>query len=128
MTISKRISTLLFCSLALCVSAQTKKESSKLLQHVVLFKFKDDAKPEDVKKIEAAFISLRSQIKEIKALEWGLNNSPENLNQGFTHCFLVSFASEKDREIYLPHPKHKEFVALLGPVLDKVLVIDYWKK
>lgn len=113
---------------AMNVSAQTKKESSKLLQHVVLFKFKDDAKPEDVKKIEAAFISLRSQIKEIKALEWGLNNSPENLNQGFTHCFLVSFASEKDREIYLPHPKHKEFVALLGPVLDKVLVIDYWKK
>ncbi len=113
---------------AMNVSAQTKKESGKLLQHVVLFKFKDDAKPEDVKKIEAAFISLRSQIKEIKALEWGLNNSPENLNQGFTHCFLVSFASEKDREIYLPHPKHKEFVALLGPVLDKVLVIDYWKK
>ena len=98
------------------------------MQHVVLFKFKDDAKPEDVKKIEVAFNALKSQIKEIKALEWGLNNSPENLNQGFTHCFLVSFASEKDREIYLPHPKHKEFVALLGPVLDKVLVIDYWKK
>lgn len=125
-----RIKFLLFLLtlLAMNVSAQTKKGSDKLLQHVVLFKFKDDAKPEDVKKIEAAFISLRSQIKEIKALEWGLNNSPENLNQGFTHCFLVSFASEKDREIYLPHPKHKEFVALLGPVLDKVLVIDYWKK
>ena len=114
--------------LAMDVSAQTKKERGKLLQHVVLFKFKDDAKPEDVKKIEVAFNALKSQIKEIKALEWGLNNSPENLNQGFTHCFLVSFASEKDREIYLPHPKHKEFVAMLGPVLDKVLVIDYWKK
>lgn len=125
-----RITYLLFILtlFAMNVSAQTKKESDKLLQHVVLFKFKDDAKPEDVKKIEVAFNALKSQIKEIKALEWGLNNSPENLNQGFTHCFLVSFASEKDREIYLPHPKHKEFVALLGPVLDKVLVIDYWQK
>ncbi len=113
---------------AMNATAQTKKESGKLLQHVVLFKFKDDAKPEDVKKVEEAFIALKSQIKEIKAVEWGLNNSPENLNQGFTHCFLVSFASEKDREIYLPHPKHKEFVATLGPVLDKVLVIDYWQK
>ena len=85
-----RIKFLLFLLtlLAMNVSAQTKKGSDKLLQHVVLFKFKDDAKPEEVKKIEAAFISLRSQIKEIKALEWGLNNSPENLNQGFTHCFL----------------------------------------
>ncbi len=107
---------------------QTKKSPGKLLQHVVLFKFKDDAKPEEVKKIEAAFKALKSQIKEIKALEWGLNNSPENLNQGFTHCFLVSFTSEKEREVYLPHPKHKEFVAMLGPVLDKVLVIDYWQK
>ena len=125
-----RITYLLFIltPFAMNVSAQTKKESDKLLQHVVLFKFKDDAKPEDVKKIEVAFNALKSQIKEIKALEWGLNNSPENLNQGFTHCFLVSFASEKDREIYLPYPKHKEFVALLGPVLDKVLVIDYWQK
>lgn len=113
---------------AMNATAQTKKESGKLLQHVVLFKFKDDAKPEDVKKVEEAFIALKSQIKEIKAVEWGLNNSPENLNQGFTHCFLVSFASEKDREIYLPHPKHKEFVATLGPVLDKVLVIDYWQR
>ncbi|MFM9911692.1 MAG: Dabb family protein [Chitinophagaceae bacterium] len=110
------------------VSAQTKKQTGKFLQHVVLFKFKDDAKPEDVKKIENAFNALKSQIKEIKAFEWGLNNSPENLNQGFTHCFVVSFVSEKDREAYLPHPKHKEFVALLGPVLDKVLVVDYWQK
>ena len=113
---------------SLFASAQTKNESVKMLQHVVLFKFKDDAKPEDVKKIEEAFIALKSQIKEIKAVEWGLNNSPENLNQGFTHCFLVSFASEKDREIYLPHPKHKEFIAKLGPVLDKALVIDYWQR
>ncbi len=125
-----RITPLLFILMlfGMNASAQTKKEGDKLLQHVVLFKFKDDAPPDQVKKIEEAFKALKSQIKEIKALEWGLNNSPENLNQGFTHCFLVSFASEKDREIYLPHPKHKEFVALLGPVLDKVLVIDYWKK
>lgn len=108
------------------ISAQTKND--KMLQHVVLFKFKDDAKPEDVKKIEEAFKALQSQIKEIKAFEWGLNNSPENLNQGFTHVFVASFASEKDRDTYLPHPKHKEFVALLGPVLEKALVVDYWQK
>lgn len=102
-------------------------KANRLLQHVVLFKFKADAKPEDVKKVELAFKALKNQIKEIKAFEWGTNNSPENLNDGFTHCFLVSFASEKDREIYLPHPKHKEFVSFIGPYIDKALVIDYWK-
>jgi hypothetical protein len=108
--------------------AISQSNNGKMLQHVVLFKFKDDAKPEDVKKIEAAFKALKSQIKEIKAFEWGLNNSPENLNQGFTHCFLVSFSSEKDRDAYLPHPKHKEFVAMLGGVLEKALVVDYWQE
>ncbi|MBC7851212.1 MAG: Dabb family protein [Chitinophagaceae bacterium] len=112
---------------ALGANAQ-KQSKEKMLQHVVLFKFKDSANAADVTKVEQAFRALSGSIKEVKALEWGLNNSPENLNQGFTHCFIVSFASEKDREIYLPHPKHKEFVAMLGPVLDKALVIDYWQK
>lgn len=100
----------------------------KMLQHVVLFQFKSTAKPEDVKKIEDAFKALSSTIKEIKKFEWGTNNSPENLNQGFTHCFIVSFASEKDREIYLPHPEHKKFVALASPFFEKVLVVDYWQQ
>lgn len=106
--------------------ATTASEKKKLLRHVVLFKFKDTSSPEDIKKVEEAFRELPKKIKQIKSLEWGTNNSPENLNQGFTHCFFVTFASEKDREIYLPHPDHKDFGAVLRPHLDKVLVVDYW--
>ena len=97
-----------------------------MLRHVVLFKFKDDAKPEQVKAVEDAFKALPSKIKEIKDLEWGTNNSPEGLNEGLTHCFFVTFASEEDRAIYLPHPDHKAFGAILSPILDKVVVVDYW--
>ena len=97
-----------------------------MLRHAVLFKFKAESSAADVKKVEDAFRALPSKIKEIKAFEWGKNNSPENLNQEFTHCFFVSFASEKDRETYLPHPDHQAFVEVLKPHLDKVLVIDYW--
>ena len=100
--------------------------TSRQLRHVVLFKFKDSTAPADVKKVEDAFRALPSKIKEVKAFEWGTNNSPEGLNQEFTHCFFVSFGSEKDREMYLPHPAHQAFVDVLKPHLDKVLVIDYW--
>jgi hypothetical protein len=103
-----------------------KAQDVKVLRHVVLFKFKDSTSPADIKKVEDAFRALPSKIKEIKSFEWGTNNSPEHLNQGFTHCFFLSFASEKDRDTYLPHPDHKAFGALLGSMLDKVLVIDYW--
>ncbi len=99
-----------------------------MLRHVVLFKFKDDASAGQVKAVEDAFRELPSKIKEIKDFEWGTNNSPEGLNQGLTHCFFVSFASEADREVYLPHPDHKAFVEVLGPVLDKVTVVDYWSQ
>jgi len=99
-----------------------------MLRHVVLFKFKDDATPAQIKQVEEAFKALPSQIKEIKGFEWGTNNSPENLNQGLTHCFFLSFNSEKDRDAYLPHPAHKAFGATLKPYLDKAVVVDYWVK
>ncbi len=121
-----------FFALAFCIflsisaNAQTKKETPKTLRHVVLFKFKDGTSPADIKKVEDAFRALPKQIKEIKGFEFGLNNSPETHDQGFTHCYLLSFASEADRAIYLPHPAHKAFGGVLGPFLDKVLVVDYW--
>jgi uncharacterized membrane protein len=103
-------------------------DSQKALRHVVMFKFLDSATAADVKKVEDAFAGLATKIKLIKDFEWGTNNSPENLNQGLTHCFFVTFSSEKDRDAYLVHPDHKAFVEVLGPHLDKVTVIDYWAK
>lgn len=97
-------------------------------RHVVLLKFKDNAAPADVKKVEDAFLALKTKIPQIQNLEWGTNVSPEGLSNGFTHCFFVTFKSKSDLEIYLPHPDHKAFGGLLGPVLDKVLVVDYIAK
>lgn len=97
----------------------------RVVRHVVLFKFKDDTSVEDVKKIEDAFRALPVKIDFIRDFEWGTNVSPENLAQGFTHCFFLTFKNEEDRNAYLPHPAHKDFGSILHPHLDKVLVIDY---
>lgn len=101
------------------------KVKTKRIRHVVCFKFKEDATEAQIKQVEKAFAGLKKKIPEIKGLEWGLNNSPEGLNKGFTHCFIVTFANEKGREIYLPHPDHKAFVKILKPILDDVFVIDF---
>lgn len=99
-----------------------------VLRHVVLFGFKATSSPQDVEKIVTAFQALPGKIAEIKSFEWGINSSPEGLNQGLTHAFTVTFHSDADRDAYLPHPAHQEFVGLLGPHLDKVTVLDYWTK
>ena len=110
------------------IPPSTKEVIAKQLRHVVLFKFKETATSANVQKVESSFKALVSKISEIKDFEWGLNNSPEELNKGFTHCFIVTFDSEEGRSVYLPHPAHMAFVEVLSPYLDDVLVLDYWSK
>lgn len=97
-----------------------------VLRHVVLFKFKEGTTKSEISTVEEAFNALPSKIKAIHSYEWGLNNSPEGLNKGFTHCYLLTFKTEEDRGTYLPHPDHKAFGAILTPYLEDVLVVDYW--
>jgi hypothetical protein len=109
------------------LAADAPAKSGKL-RHVVAFKFKETASPDDVKKVETAFRDLPKKIKQIVSYEWGMNNSPENLNKGCTHGFILTFNSEKDRDDYLVHPDHKEFGKLVGPLLGDVFVIDFWAR
>ena len=110
--------------LALVVIGAEKSTNAKL-RHVVAFKFKDGTSTEKIKEVEVAFGDLKRKIKEIQDYEWGTNVSKENRNKGCTHGFILTFKSEKDRDIYIEHPAHKEFGKLVGPVLDDVFVIDF---
>lgn len=102
-------------------------ENEKLLRHVVIFKFNDDASEEDVTRLSDSFVALKDAIPVVQDFEWGLNDSPEDFHQDFTHCYMLTFASEEDRDsVYTPHPAHQAFVASLGPHLEKVFVVDYW--
>jgi hypothetical protein len=128
-----KMMTLLLCAACLAGIALTgvaaekdDAKKGKLLRHVVAFKFKDTASPEDISKVENAFRDLKKTIPQIKHYEWGINNSPERHNKGCTHGFILTFSSEKDRDDYLVHEEHKKFGALVGPLLADVFVIDFW--
>lgn len=99
---------------------------SSLLRHVVLFSFKASAGPGQVEGVVAGFGALKDAIPGIEAYEWGTNVSPEGLNDGFTHCFTLTFASEQARDGYLVHQAHQDFVATLAACLERSLVVDYW--
>jgi hypothetical protein len=125
----KMLCLLLGCLLAIGISAVAADSSGAKkgkLRHVVAFKFKETASKEDIKKVEEAFAGLKNKIPTIVGYEWGMNNSPEKLNRGCTHGFILTFNSEKDRDEYLVHPAHKDFGKLVGPLLDEVFVIDFW--
>lgn len=105
---------------------QTQEPTERLLRHVVLFKFKAETSGDTLDAIREAFLTLPSKIPGIHDMEWGLNNSPEGLNKELTHCFMLTFTSEADRDAYLPHPDHVAFTELAGPHIEDVLVVDYW--
>jgi lysophospholipase L1-like esterase len=111
---------------ALGVKEQAEAVKAGKLRHVVLFKFKSEVTKEQVKEVTDAFAALPKKINTIKEFEMGTDISVEGKAEGFTHGFVVTFETEKGREIYLPHPAHLEFVKLVGPRVEKVLVFDFW--
>ena len=93
--------------------------------HVVAFKFRQDAKPQQIKNVEEAFAELKTKVPVVQSLHWGTNVSKEMRNKGFTHCWVLTFANEKDRDAYLVDPAHKAFGKLIGPVIADVFVLDF---
>ena len=96
------------------------------LRHVVLVQFKKDATKEQVQEVVTGFGAMKNKIDVIAGFEWGTDVSAENLAQGFTHCFIVTFKDAKARDHYLPHPVHEEFKKLALPRVEKVLVVDFY--
>ena len=116
----------ILCSAALHAEHHSPKtQEAAPLRHVVMFKFKDSATKAQITAIEQAFAELPQKINTITGYEWGTDISTENKNQGFTHCFIVTFKDKAGLDIYIPHPDHKAFVKQLLPILDKVLVFDF---
>lgn len=113
-----------FCS-NMDIVAEEKKKVKKL-RHFVCFKYKEGVSKDKIAEVEKAFVGLEKKIPDIKGFEKGTNNSPEGLNKGFKHCYLITFDSEKGRDNYLVHPDHKKFVEIVGPVVEDVFVVDYW--
>lgn len=119
------LTALVLVSIYSTVNAQ-QAHPKQLLRHVVMFGWKEGTDAAYISKVVTALNDLKHKIPVIKSFEWGTNNSPENLNNGLTHCFILTFSSEADRDAYLIHPDHKAFVAILNPAPDKITVVDYW--
>ena len=112
-------------SLALAsVAAEAPAKLGKV-NHVVAFKFKSTTTPAQIKEVEEEFRALKTKVPLIASLKWGTNISPEKHDKGFTHGWVLTFKTDKDRDAYLVHPDHQAFGKLVGPLLDDVFVIDF---
>jgi hypothetical protein len=96
-----------------------------MVRHILLMKFKSKASPKQIQEVLEDFESIPTKIDGISDVEWGENNSPEKLNDDYSHCIQITFTNEKGRQNYLPHPEHETLKKKFTDVLEKIVVFDY---
>jgi hypothetical protein len=100
------------------------------MRHVVIFKYRQGTTEDHARQVTEAFRELKNKIPGIVSFEYGINNSSEGKDLGFTHVYMLTFEDAKARDAYLPHPEHKKFIELLKQlsILEDVFVVDYVPK
>jgi hypothetical protein len=97
-----------------------------MLDHIVLLKLKEGITESQLETMYQNISELKNKISGILSITYGTNNSPENLNQGFTHGFVVRFKDAEARNNYLPHPDHQRVAKEhIIPITEDVVVFDY---
>ncbi|MFC3627481.1 Dabb family protein [Vogesella amnigena] len=96
-----------------------------MLHHIVLFRFHDHIDADTIAMVHAEFAALVAATGLIRDFRHGPDCSPEGLAQGFTHGWLLQFAGSAERDAYLVHPAHQQFVAMVQPLLAAALVFDF---
>lgn len=115
-----------FLTMAKTKQTAAAEDAGQVLRHVVLYKFKPEITPKQLKEVVDAFAALPDKVDTIIGFERGTNVSQENKSEGFTHCFVVTFRDEAGRDAYLKHPAHDEYVKIVRDRREKAIVFDYW--
>ncbi len=95
------------------------------VKHFAILKFNADVTDAQIDDCFAALRGMVGQIPGLQEVIGGPYDSPEGMNDGFTHGFIMTFDSPEARDTYLPHPIHEEVKAQIIPLLEKVVVFDF---
>lgn len=95
------------------------------VKHIALIQFKADTTPDQVDQIFNTLLDLSESIPGVEDFISGPNNSPEGLNAGHTHAFVMTLTDAAARDAYLTHPEHQAFVQNALPLIEKVTVVDF---
>jgi hypothetical protein len=96
-----------------------------MIRHVILIKFKQSASLSQIDTLRTLFESMSDKITGVVSVEWGVNDSEENKNKGYTHSVLMTFDNEEARQHYLPHTEHDKLKEFFRPLLEDIIVFDY---
>jgi hypothetical protein len=96
----------------------------KKVHHIVLVQFAA-GKAHRMAELTTALENLHKRLPGFLYLSGGPYSSPEGLNQGYTHGFLMTFANAAVRDEYLTHPDHEKVKQAFLSDLASVVAFDF---
>lgn len=99
-----------------------------MIRHIVLTKFKAETDKRKIAEIYAALSALTETLNGARNFTGGRSDSPEQLERGYQHGFVIDFDSWADLKAYGEHPEHKALGSQLVENaiggIDGILVLD----
>lgn len=99
-------------------------EVAVVVEHIVCFKLKPEATPEQEQLLMERLRSLKGKIPTIVDLSVGRTFTPER-GQGYTVGLVVRFKDRDGLAVYAPHPEHVPVRDYAVSICDSLLAIDY---
>ncbi len=96
-----------------------------MIRHYGMFQFHPEITSEQIDECFFEMASMVGKIPGLLTIEHGPYASPEELNDGFTHGFVMTFDNAANRDAYLPHPEHERVKLVVVPKLARVIVFDF---
>jgi Stress responsive A/B Barrel Domain len=99
-----------------------------MIRHIVLIKFKEIVLPSTIDAIFADLADIKQKIPGVLSITSGKSHSPEKIERGYLHGFIIDFVDWFALEAYQQHPDHQSvgarLVANAVGGLDGILVFD----
>ena len=99
-----------------------------MIRHIVLTKFKPDVPEDTIKGIYDGLSALSEKLPGAANFTGGRSESPEQIERGYMHGFVIDFDSWDALQTYADNDDHKalggQLVANAVGGIDGILVLD----
>ena len=93
-----------------------------MVKHVVMWKFKEENKAENLKKAKELLLSLTSIIGELKKME--VYFDALHTDASMDMMLETEFLSFEDLRAYAVHPEHLKVADFMKTVVERRVVLD----
>jgi hypothetical protein len=84
-----------------------------MIRHIVLIRFKPSLSEAEIAALFTELGQIRSQLPGFLAITAGRSESPEQMERGYMHGFVIDFADWDALQAYQDHPDHQAVGAKL---------------